>query len=423
MKTLVLLTYTFPPLSSGGTPVVLNLSKYLPENDWKVIVVTVENPKGMKTDKSLIEAIPKNLKVIRVPHGQGSGTAAKTVGRTKSENPLIKLAKFIIHNYILIPDRVITWRKQVLPVLKNIITKEKPQTIMSFGPHHSLHLIALDAAAESFTPVIPFFGDLWLADSNVNWPSKVNRFIESLLERKVVKEARAILATTEHSTGYFVNRYVNLCPPVHVVENAYDPDRIKITTEPTGNNGFLVAGWTGNFFANHKPTHFLEGLKLFFERNLDSKLRVKMAGQIDGESLKLLQKHPLKNKVTHHGHLNWDKVPAFQKNCDILIGYITPRPYSKLKNSSKTAEYLMSGRSILGIVPEGAMAERIRKLGRGYIVKPDAEDIAVKLESIEYQWRTSSLDIPVNISGIEQKFSAVNVMKKLAGFLDEIVGP
>ena len=333
MKTLVLLTYTFPPLSSGGTPVVLNLSKYLPENDWKVIVVTVKNPKGMITDNSLLEAIPKDLEVIRVPHGNGTSMPIKTSVLSKSENQLTKFFKFLIHNYILIPDRVITWRKQVLPVLKNIITKEKPHAIMSFGPHHSLHLIALDAASESFTPVLPFFGDLWLADSNVNWPSKVNRFIESLLERKVVKKARAILATTEHSTGYFVNRYVNFCPPVHVVENAYDPDRIEIATEPTKNGDYLVAGWTGNFFASHKPTHFLEGLKLFFERNLDSKLRVQMAGQIDRESLKLLQKHPLINKVTHQGHLNWNEVPAFQKNCDILIGYITPRPYSKLKNS------------------------------------------------------------------------------------------
>ena len=423
MNTIVLLTYTFPPLSSGGTPVVLNLSKYLPKNDWKVIVITVENPKGMKADDSLLESIPENLEVIRVPHGKGKTVSPGTAGTAKSENQLIKLAKFIVHNYILIPDRVITWRKQILPVLKSTIAKEKPHAIISFGPHHSLHLIAMDAAAESFTPIIPFFGDLWLADSNVNWPSKVNRFIESLLERKVVKKARAILATTEHSTGYFINKYVNFCPPVHVVENAYDPDRIKITTEPTENEGFLVAGWTGNFFANHKPAHLLEGLKLFFERNLNSKLRVKMAGSIDKESLNLLQKHPLRNKVAHHGHLKWNEVPAFQQSCDLLIGYITPRPFSKLKNSSKTAEYLMSGRSILGIVPEGAMAERIRKLGRGYIVKPDAEEIAIKLENIEYQWRTSSLEKPVNIRAIEEKFSAVNVMKKLAGFLDEMVGP
>ncbi|MEA3267479.1 MAG: hypothetical protein U9P42_11150, partial [Candidatus Fermentibacteria bacterium] len=67
MKKLILLTYTFPPLSTGGTPVVLNMCRHLPENDWEVIVVTVEKPRGMKTDKSLLDELPKSLKVFRVP--------------------------------------------------------------------------------------------------------------------------------------------------------------------------------------------------------------------------------------------------------------------------------------------------------------------------------------------------------------------
>ena len=158
MKTVILLAYSFPPLSSGGAPVVLNMCRYLPKNDWKVIVVTVEKPKGMMIDQSLLDELPEDLEVIRVQHnGPGTSTPAPRPGKG-SENPLLRLAKFIAHNYLLIPDRVITWKKKVLPVLQKIIAEKKPHAIISFGPHHSLHLIALAAAGKTALPVIPWAG-------------------------------------------------------------------------------------------------------------------------------------------------------------------------------------------------------------------------------------------------------------------------
>ncbi len=425
MKKLILLTYTFPPLSTGGTPVVLNMCKYLPANDWEVTVVTVEKPRGMATDESLLKELPENLKIFRVPHGLAAtqNTPLNEAKGGGKQNSLKKIVKFIAHNYILIPDRVITWRKQVLPILKNIIHEEKPHAIISFGPHHSLHLIALSAARKTALPFIPFFGDLWLEDSYVEWPSRLNRMIESLLERKVVRKARGLIATTEPSTGYFLEKYEKICPPSFVAENAYDPERITKADSPVPDPEHLTAGWTGNFFATHSPGELLDGLCMFLDRNPQSKLRINMAGGIDPVSKRKLEKHPLKGRVTHFGHLKWAEVPQFQKNCDILIGYLNPRKGSHFKNASKTAEYLVSGRTLLGIVPEGAMAARFRNPGRGYVVPPDAEQIAVMFENLEYEWKTANLRVPLDESRIEERFSAVNVMKKMANFLDRMAGP
>jgi glycosyltransferase involved in cell wall biosynthesis len=421
MKKLILLTYTFPPLSTGGTPVVLNMCKYLPDNDWKVIVVTVANPTGMETDTTLLNEIPGDLKVVRVPHDRLSSVS--TAASSRKQNSFGKFFSFIIHNYILVPDRVISWKKRVLPVLKQLIAEEKPHAIMSFGPHHSLHLIALAASRDSALPLIPFFGDLWLADSNVEWPSRLNRLVEYFLERKVVLKARGIIATTQESAGYFMDRYGDKCPDTHVAENAYDPERIKKAEGKTPDADHLTAGWTGNFFGLHSPEELLLGLEMFYERNPQSRLRFKMAGAIGAGYLKRLSRGALEGKVTHHGHISWADVPAFQRSCDVLVGYLSARKGSSFKNSSKTSEYLMSGRTILGIVPEGAMAERIRDIGRGYIVHPVADQIALALENMEYQWKTSQLRIPVDFAGIEKRFSAVNVMERMAGFLNRMAAP
>jgi glycosyltransferase involved in cell wall biosynthesis len=419
MNKAILLTYTFPPLSSGGTSVVLNMCRYLPRFNWEVIPVTVTQPVGMSVDQSLLSHIPEGTRVIRVPHGK---TAAQPAIRL-NKSPLQRAISFIVHNYILVPDRLITWKPAVLPVLKDLIEKEKPECIISFGPLHSLHLIARAACRKSFIPHIPFFGDLWLADSYVEWPSRINRIVESLLERKVVLDSRGIIATTEGSTGYFIDRFGDRCPPTHVAENSYDPERTGKPAPPMEHGEFLTVGWTGNFFAKQSPDELLLGFEMFFKRNPDSRIRFRMAGGIDRLSIQRLEREPLAGRVTHAGHLSWDEVPEFQRKCDLLITCLSARKGSELKNSSKTAEYLMSGRSILAVVPEGDMAERIREYGRGYIAAPRADDIALMLENIEFQWRTSSLNLPIDYRAIEQKFSANRVMERLAGFLDKMAAP
>lgn len=69
------------------------------------------------------------------------------------------------------------------------------------------------------------------------------------------------------------------------------------------------------------------------------------------------------------------------------------------------------------------MATRIREYGNGYIVQPYSEDIALKLENLEYQWKTSTLRKPLDFDKIEEKFSAVRVMARMADFLNKLVGP
>jgi hypothetical protein len=235
--------------------------------------------------------------------------------------------------------------------------------------------------------------------------------------------ARGLVATTEGSTGYFLDRYGDRCPPLHVAENGYDPQRYAVPPDALPRGDLLQAGWTGNFFGEQKPDALLSGLEIFYSRNPSSKLRLRMAGKIDSVSLDRIEKGELSGRVSHVGRIPWMGIPEFQKSCDLLICCLNSGRGSGMKNSSKTAEYLASGRSILGIVPGGDMAERITEYGRGCIVQPVAEEIASTLEGIEYRWATSGLSLPLDFRRIESKFSAVNIMARLGRFLDEMAAP
>ncbi|HPJ29219.1 MAG TPA: hypothetical protein PLM22_09815 [Candidatus Sabulitectum sp.] len=427
MKRVLLLSYTFPPLSTGGTQSVINMCKYLPSSGWEVIALTASNPCGMDTDEATVSYLPDGLSVFRIPHGRSNPGKPSGFSSSGSRIPPIlkEFGAYVRNYYVNIPDRLITWKREVLPLALKIINETPPHCIISRGPHHSLHLIARKISRISGIPYIPFFGDLWLADSNVSWPSRLNRLIESYLERITISSARGVIATTEGSTGYFINRYRDKCPPTFIAENAYDPDRMGEPAPPADPGEHLEMGLTGNFFGNQTPDQLIEGLELFYKRNSGSMIRIKIAGKIDDDSLKRISTESMKGKVKHIGRLAWDEVPAFQKSCDVLVGYLVDKPGSELKNSRKTAEYLISGRSVLGIVPpQGDMAERIRDYGNGYICPPRSEDIAIILERIEYQWQTTGhLNLPRSIDPIEKKFSARYAIPRLASFLDEMAAP
>ncbi len=100
-----------------------------------------------------------------------------------------------------------------------------------------------------------------------------------------------------------------------------------------------------------------------------------------------------------------------------------PTQGSELKNSSKTAEYLISGRAVLAIAPEGDMTERIRDYGRGYTVEPRADEIALGLENIEYQWKTSSLSLPADFRSIEEKILRGEGNEEARRLLSEMAAP
>ncbi|NTW50203.1 MAG: glycosyltransferase family 4 protein, partial [Chlorobiales bacterium] len=65
MKNLLVISYYFPPSGGPGVQRVLKLIKYLPEFGIRPVVLTVENGDYPARDESLLDEIPKDVKVYR----------------------------------------------------------------------------------------------------------------------------------------------------------------------------------------------------------------------------------------------------------------------------------------------------------------------------------------------------------------------
>ncbi|MCK4506187.1 MAG: glycosyltransferase [Candidatus Aegiribacteria sp.] len=436
MKKFLFLASSFPPLTSGATPVIMNVSRYMPEAGWEMVPITVSNPRGLPFDSTLEDMLPEYLDVTRVyhpdltliagklracisgkSHACRSDTKPAPLRIAASNNPLLKF----LRDYVLVPDRLITWLPFVVPAGVRLAEEKKAEVIVSFGPHHSMHIIAGVIAQIAGIPLVLFFGDLWLNDSNVSWPNKLNRRIEARLEKYIVEHADGIAATTSGSTGYFKETYGTACPPTHVVENGYNPEQELPEKGNPALRDFLLITCTGNFFSGQSPVNIYRGLRLFLDRHPDAPVKVRLIGKQESEYYDLLKTIELSSNLELIDTVPFRDVPCCQIESDVLLASLVDVPGSELKNSSKLAEYLRTGKPILAIAPEGDMTNYVRTLEAGYVAKPSPEGFAETLEDVFNDWRKGALHGVRRWKAMEEIFNARNIMKRFGAFLDGIV--
>ncbi len=436
MKKFLFLASSFPPLTSGATPVIMNVSRYMPEAGWEMVPVTVSNPRGLPFDPTLEDMLPEYLNVTRVyhpdltliagklrarisgkPRSSRSNTEPAPLQIAASNNPMLKF----LRDYVLVPDRLITWLPFVVPVGLRLAEERKADVIVSFGPHHSMHIIAEIISRIAGIPFVPFFGDLWLNDSNVSWPNRLNRRIEAMLEKYIVEHADGIAATTSGSTGYFRKTYGTACPPTHIIENGYNPEQVLPETDDRTERDFLLITCTGNFFGSQSPLNIYRGLRLFLDNHPDAPVKVRLIGKQESEYCDLLKTIELSSNLELVDTVPFKDVPRFQIESDVLLASLCDIPGAELKNSSKLAEYLRTGKPILAIAPEGDMTNYVKTLKAGYIARPTPEGFAETLEKVFNDWKKGDLHGLRSHEAMEEIFNARNIMKRFGAFLDGIV--
>ena len=151
----------------------LKMSKFLPELGWQPIIYTPENPDSSVTDKSLIHEIHPDIVELKTPiwepydfyrklTGKKSGTKFKAgyISEASTGNWKNKLSVFIRGNF-MIPDPRKFWIKPSVKYLSGFLKDNHVDAMVSTGPPHSMHLIALGIKKKFDIPWIADFRDPW----------------------------------------------------------------------------------------------------------------------------------------------------------------------------------------------------------------------------------------------------------------------
>ena len=399
MKRVLIITYYWPPGGGGGVMRWLKMSKYLPEWGWQPVIFTPENPDPNVLDESLLAEVPKKAEIVKLPiwepydlyrkitrKPETSRFKAGYISEASRGNWKERLSVFIRGN-LLIPDPRIFWVNPAYRYLKNYL-KEKPvDLIISTGPPHSMHLIALKLKKKFTTPWLADFRDPWTGIDfyhrlKLTWMADK---IHHLLEKKVLTAADVVTVVStdiKRSTELLCGR------EIHVVYNGYDPEDFDFQAVPDPD--FFIISHFGAFNRDRNPSAFWKALAEVGSEipAFKEKLKIRLIGQTDEQIISEIQKSGLAGNLERVHHMEHRPGLKLLGRSAVLLLPLNDAPNARGILPGKMFEYMALGRPVLALGPEGSdCRDIILKTGAGYYCNfMDTEGQKLSLIQLYNNW-------------------------------------
>ena len=367
MKKVLIITYYWPPAGGSGVQRWLKFSKYLPQNGWKPYIFTPDSPSFDVKDEDLISDIHIETEVWTTPIWEPYSLKDKLFGKSESSNAGIIQYKSSTENKIMnwvrgnifIPDPKVFWVKPSIKLLNKKIKEEGITHVVSTGPPHSMHLIALGLKKQN--------PDLkWVADFRDPWSeldllnefhlTKKSKQKYRKLEKEVLQNADVTLTVSETWVESFKILGSN---NVKLITNGFDVDDFEVRERE--NDKFII----GHFgLLNHlrNPKNLWKTLHDLCDENPDfnEKLEIRLSGNIDTEVLQnITQYFHLKNKVKVLGYLSHKEVLREYNESSVLLLLLFNSESGIGNYPGKIFEYFAAKRPILGFGPKESDTQKL----------------------------------------------------------------
>ena len=424
MKRVLIITYYWPPSGGSGVQRWLKMSKYLPENGWQPVIYTAEGAEYPVEDPSLEKDVCPEAEVIRRPIVEPYNFYKKFLGIKKEQKVKAgfidetgkqkgwkeRLSVWIRGNFF-IPDARYWWVKPSVRYLKSYLKEHPVDAIISTGPPHSMHLIAMKLKAALGLPWIADFRDPWTEIDfygDLHLTRWANRKHHRLEHQVLTKADKVVAIGWDMAEGL---KRLGADNPT-VIPNGYDWDaQTQPTTMPLSKDFTLTH--IGIIGANRNEHQLWQALhELASESETFRKaLKIKLIGQVDQSVVRSIADSNLQEIVEIIPYMPHDQVLQLQQSSQMLLLFINNTPNAKGILTGKLFEYLASGRPILCIGPENGDAARIiNETHTGQTV--DFDDREKMKETIKkYYQQYVETGLPSNESQEIEKYSR----KALAG--------
>lgn len=382
-KTVLVITYYWPPSGGPGVQRVLKTVKYLAELGWRAIVLTPAQGEYPALDRSLECDIPTTCTVVRTraiePFGFYKGllglkkeSALPVALLTQESNSWKKKLTAWIRMNLFIPDARIGWKPFAVHAGKKIIRRERPDLIFSSSPPHSLQLIAEKLSAWSGIPWVADFRDPW---TNIYHYDQMNRTSSTArkdkrLEQRVLHRASQVTAV---SKGFFPD--FDHPGKITVIPNGYDPADMPERGAVRRNDKFTIR-YMGSMKRRQVVDAFFKLMQdLADDPNTKDRIRVELIGRMDPGVQQIVREMKLDETVRLAGYMDHDRAMQKIAEADLLLLVIGRGNRNQNILTSKLFEYLMMKKPILAYGPVDGEASRIlQETGTGKMF--DYEDLS-----------------------------------------------
>jgi hypothetical protein len=380
MKKVLILSYYWPPSGGAGVQRWLKFTKYLREFGWEPVLYVPENPEYPETDLSLQKDIPHNLKVLRRPVWEPYTWYKWLLGRKKEEKinaaflserkqnrRLDNIAVWIRGN-LFIPDARKFWIKPSARFLNRYLAVNPVDAVISTGPPHSLHLIAMEVSRQQNLPWLADFRDPW---TNIDFYHELK--LTGRSDRKHRKLEQHVLASANVVTvisNTMAKDFHRIFPRQYeVITNGFDPED-TLHDKPIIPDAKFSIAHIGTLVSSRNPVCLWKALQSLLSTvpSFGENLEIKLVGKIDHSVITSLESHNLLDYVKRIPYLPHTEVIVCQRQSRVLLLLINNTPNARMILTGKFFEYLATGRPILCIGPtDGDAAEILRATNAGLV--------------------------------------------------------
>ena len=434
MKRVLIITYYWPPSGGSGVQRWLKMSKYLPENGWQPVIYTTENAEYPIIDHSLEKDVCPEAEVIRRPIVEPYAFYKKFLGIKEEETVKMgfieekekkqswkKNLSLWIRGNLFIPDARCWWVRPSVRYLKQYLKDRPVDAIISTGPPHSMHLIAMKLKKATGLPWIADFRDPWTkidyyGDLHLSrWADRK----QHKLERDVLTKADKVVTVAPDGArrlGRLGNRNVR------TIYNGFDRDDDAQT--PVSLPEKFTITYLGVLSKIQNPMKLWQVLGELVKENEDfnKNLKINLIGQIDNSVVRAIDENSLTQHVTYTPYIPHDQVSAVHRSSTLLLLLLMPdnEPRAKGLLTGKLFEYLASGRPILCIGPEDGDAARIlRETHSGMTVSfEDKEKMKAAFNELYQSYLEHNL--PRNSHPEVERYSRRLLAKEYAELLNKV---
>jgi glycosyltransferase involved in cell wall biosynthesis len=434
VRRVLLVSYHFPPVGGAGVQRPVKFVKYLPEFGWDATVLVAANPSVPVLDESLCRDLPDTLRIVRArtlepgyavkKQMSQSAVSAGGVGRLKAG--LRSVAKSVA-GAVLQPDPQILWLPAAYRAACRALQAEKHDAILATAPPYSNLILGTLLKKRFGLPLVVDFRDEWDLSSEYlenSQKDRFTRFIQPWMQRWVLKNADAVVATTQASTSRLHERagQVRSRAFAECIYNGYDEEDFEGANPELENTPRFRLVYTGTLWNLTSVAPIVEAVERLHAADPDvvKKLELVFVGRKTDEQRAGLQRVAKTGcTLVDRDYCDHHEAVALMRTADALCLLLSDVPGADRVAPAKLFEYLAAGRPILAVTPEGETAGLVREFfPENHFLPKDGFGIATWIEARLRQPRHRA---PNRAQSGADRFSRRNLTGQLAEVLDRLV--
>lgn len=403
-RSILLISYYFPPLGMAGVQRPLELAKGLYGLGWKVYVLTVKPISYWETDPTLLENFPKEIPV----HRAGSADPARLAylfgrkQRGEAGSSLVRKAGVWDSKLGFVPFACLKAAR--------LVEKFGIAAVWTSSPPPSLHLVGRWLKRKKKIYWIADFRDPWEVEApeenSFLWKKRKNK-LKSFLQK-----ADGLTAVNDCLKTYLQN--FSEQDRVITVFNGYEPGiRPPAARSPSE---ILTLAYGGTLNSSHNPRLFLQALSRW-KKESARPFRLLLVGKVIGLPLRSwLDELDLTPNVEITGYLPHRLAVEKVSTADVVLLFLPTEPCYRLNLPAKIFEYIGLGKPVLAVAGErSAVADFLDKYPAGKLCHGE-DEIMERLEQFYHQWESGS--IPEIPDSLRRQFGWDKQVERLSSFVE-----